>query len=134
MPVSWRTTSLQPLARLDRRGQAQDVGDQPADGFGDGGGFGAGLGGVDEDFEGLVAAVLVDGDEGLAQRGLDVVGVAGQAARARFLGLVPDQLLQARAGWCRCLDGGGCGSSACFLSAVALVSSTTFRASRSRRR
>ncbi len=83
----------------DRRGQAQDVGDQPPDGLRDRGGVGAGLGGVDEDFEGLVAAVLVDGDEGLAQRGVDVVGVAVQAARAGLLALVPQvELLGRQAG------------------------------------
>ena len=69
MPASWRKTSCRRSRGLDRRGQAQDVGDQAADGLGDGGGIGAGLGGVDEDLEGLVAAVLVDGDEGLAERG-----------------------------------------------------------------
>ncbi len=85
---------LQALDRFDGRGQAQDVGDEAANGFGDGGGVGAGLGGVDEDFEGLAVAVFVDGDEGFAQRGLDGVGVAGQVARAGFLVFVPDvQLL-----------------------------------------
>ena len=96
MPASCRQTSLQPLARRERRGQPQDVGDQPPDGLGDGGGVGAGLGGVDEDFEGLVAAVLVDGDEGLAQRGARRCRCSRQAARARFLALVPQvELLRA---------------------------------------
>ena len=80
---------FQALARRDRRGQAQDVGDQPADGLGDGGGIRAGLGSVDEDFEGLLAAIFVDGDEGFAQRGVDAVGVADQAARAGLLGVMP---------------------------------------------
>ena len=106
------------------RGQAQDVGDQPADGFGDGGGIGAGLGGVDEDFEGLAAAVLVDGDEGFAQRGVDGVGVAGQGARARFLGLVPDE--HWLFGWRLARQPAASAAAVSFLaSAVAWVSSTT---------
>lgn len=80
---------LQPFGRLDGRGHAQDVGDQAAGGFGDRGGVGAGLGRVDEDLEGLRAAVFIDGHKGLAERRLHRVGEAGQIARARFLGFVP---------------------------------------------
>ena len=90
---------VQALGGLDGRGQAQDVGDQAPDGFRDGGRIRAGLGGVDEDLEGLAAAVLVDGDEGLAQRGVDRVGEAVQVARAGFLVVVPDG--QLRTGWPR---------------------------------
>jgi hypothetical protein len=119
----------QALGGLDGRGQAQGVRDQPANGFRDGGGVGAGLGGVDEDLEGLAAAVFVDGDKGLAQRGLDGVGEAGQVARARLLGLVPDvQLLAARLRWGRHFGAGrwpGRFRPPCFFSTVARVSSTT---------
>ena len=71
----------QPFGRLDGRGQPQHVRDQPADGLADRGGLRAGLGGVDEDFEGLVAAVLIDRDEGFPQGRADMVGVAPQVAR-----------------------------------------------------
>ena len=127
MPESWRQTSFSRSRGDTGEARAQDVRDQAADGFGDRRRIRAGLGGVDEDLEGLVAAVLVDGDKGLAQRCADLIGVAAQAARARFL------LDRATAASCSVF--GSCAvlslarsasASGCFCLAVALVSSTTF--------
>ncbi len=89
---------LDALGGLHGRGDAQHVADQAADGLADRGGIRAGLGGVDKDLEGLVLAVLVDGDEGFPERGFHREGVAHQVARARLLGPLPEHGLL----------GGGC--------------------------
>ena len=81
----------------------------------DGSGIGAGFGGVDEDLEGLLGAIFIDGDEGFAERGFNGIGPTEQGARAGFLGLLPDLDLLA-----------GMASSAPDLrAAVSWVSSTT---------
>jgi len=84
---------LEPLARADRRRQAQDIRDQTAQRLRNGGGIGAGLGRVQEDLKRLVAAlaVLVDGQVGGAQRRWQAVRPAGQTARARLLFLVKER-------------------------------------------
>ena len=80
----------QALGGFNGRGEAQNVRDEAPDGFRDGSGIGAGLGGVDEDLEGLLGAILIDGDKGFAQRRFNGEGLPDQGARARFLGLLPD--------------------------------------------
>ena len=94
-------------ARGNGRGKAQDVGDQAPEGLGDGGDLGAGLGGGEEDLERLAAAVLVDGDESLADGGIDVIGAAGEHGGTGLLGVVPEHLAFGQLGGL--LGGGGVG-------------------------
>ena len=91
----------------------------------DGGGIRAGLGGVDEDLKGLAAAVLVDGDEGLAQRGFDGDRCSPARERGRgFLVSLPDHELLG--GGAASPVSGSTSAASAFFSAVAWVSSTTF--------
>ena len=112
-------TSRRRSAGENRRRHAQYVRDEAPNGLGDGGGLRAGLGGVDEGLKGLNTAVLVDRDEGLAHGRLDGVGLPMSATGRGFLPSAQDATGARLAGSAR-------GMASCFLSAVALVSRTTF--------
>ncbi len=98
MPLSCLITSWMRSEGSTGEEILQHVAHQAADGFADRGGIRAGLGGIDKDLEGLVLAVLVDGDEGFPEGGFHREGVAHQVARARLLGPLPEHGLL----------GGGC--------------------------